>query len=52
MLGAFVAYFLSVAGLGYWWALLVAPIVVGSSGSRSSARDQALVLLDHLTDCC
>src|SRR5215469_5696917 len=30
MMGAFCAYFLlSVTGLGYWWALLLAPIVVG-----------------------
>src|SRR5260370_499023 len=30
MMGAFVAYFLlQWAGLGYWWALLLSPIVVG-----------------------
>src|SRR3990170_2255204 len=33
MMGAFVAYFcLQWAGLGYWWALLIAPIVVGAVG--------------------
>src|SRR5438128_6170730 len=33
MMGAFVAYFLlQWAGLGYWWALLVAPVVVGITG--------------------
>ena len=33
MLGAFVAYLLlNKLGVGYWWALLIAPIVVGASG--------------------
>src|SRR5438046_8821357 len=33
MMGAFCAYFLlSLTGLGYWWPLLVAPIVVGIFG--------------------
>ena len=33
MMGAFVAYFLlQWAGLGYWWALVLAPIVVGLIG--------------------
>src|SRR6185369_309729 len=33
MMGAFVAYFLlQWAGLGYWWALLAAPLVVGLVG--------------------
>src|SRR5215212_7942362 len=33
MLGAFCAWFLlEKAGLGYWWSLLVAPIVVGVTG--------------------
>ena len=33
MMGAFVAWFLlQYAGLGYWWALLIAPIVVGGLG--------------------
>ena len=33
MLGAFCAYFLlELAGVGYWWALLIAPVVVGITG--------------------
>src|SRR5579863_2354374 len=33
MMGAFVAYLLlNVLGLGYWWSLLIAPIVVGAFG--------------------
>ena len=33
MFGAFMAYLLlSKAGLGYWWALLVAPVAVGAVG--------------------
>ena len=33
MMGAFVAWFLlTKTGLGYWWALLVAPVVVGFTG--------------------
>ena len=33
MMGAFVAYFLlQWAGLGYWWALLIAPLAVGALG--------------------
>jgi branched-chain amino acid transport system permease protein len=33
MMGAFVAYFmLSGLGLGYWWALIAAPVVVGLFG--------------------
>ncbi|HEU5194792.1 MAG TPA: branched-chain amino acid ABC transporter permease [Methylomirabilota bacterium] len=50
MVGAFVAYFLlQWAGLGYWSALLVAPIVVGVVGiviERSMLR--WLYHLDHL----
>jgi branched-chain amino acid transport system permease protein len=50
MMGAFVAYFLlQWAGLGYWWALLVAPIVVALVGvvlERSMLR--WLYHLDHL----
>ena len=31
MMGAFVAYFLlQFAGLNYWWALILAPIIVGA----------------------
>ncbi|HAM55289.1 MAG TPA: branched-chain amino acid ABC transporter permease [Candidatus Rokubacteria bacterium] len=50
MMGAFAAYFLlHWAGLGYWWALLVAPVVVGLSGiviERALLR--RLYKLDHL----
>ena len=50
MMGAFVAYFLlQWAGLGYWWALLVAPVVVGVIGiliERSMLK--WLYHLDHL----
>jgi len=50
MMGAFVAYFLlQWAGLGYWWALLVAPIVVALVGTvleRTMLR--WLYHLDHL----
>jgi len=50
MMGAFAAYFLlHWAGLGYWWALLVAPVVVGLSGiviERAMLR--WLYRLDHL----
>ncbi|MFL5057147.1 MAG: branched-chain amino acid ABC transporter permease [Microvirga sp.] len=50
MMGAFVAYFLlQWAGLGYWAALLVAPVVVGLLGiviERAMLR--RLYQLDHL----
>jgi branched-chain amino acid transport system permease protein len=50
MMGAFVAYFLlQWAGLGYWWALLVAPLVVGVTGivlERTMLK--RLYQLDHL----
>jgi branched-chain amino acid transport system permease protein len=50
MLGAFVAIFLlQYLGLGYWWALLIAPLVVGASGiviERLFLR--WLYKLDHL----
>jgi branched-chain amino acid transport system permease protein len=50
MVGAFVAYFLlQWAGLGYWWALLIAPVVVGLLGvvlERTMIR--RLYQLDHL----
>src|SRR5262245_43785024 len=50
MMGAFVAYFLlQWAGLGYWGALVVAPIVVGLVGivlERSMLK--WLYRLDHL----
>ena len=50
MMGAFVAYFLlQWGGLGYWWALLVAPLVVGAVGillERTMLK--RLYTLDHL----
>jgi branched-chain amino acid transport system permease protein len=50
MMGAFVAYFLlQWVGLGYWWALLVAPLVVGLIGvvlERTMLK--RLYALDHL----
>ncbi|PYN43528.1 MAG: branched-chain amino acid ABC transporter permease [Candidatus Rokuibacteriota bacterium] len=50
MMGAFVAYFLlQWAGLGYWWALLIAPVVVGITGivlERTMLK--RLYQLDHL----
>jgi len=50
MMGAFVAWFLlEQAGIGYWWALLIAPLVVGLSGvviERLFLR--RLYHLDHL----
>ena len=50
MMGAFAAYFLlQWAGLGYWWALLVAPVVVGLSGILiERAMLRWLYRLDHL----
>src|SRR5436189_759365 len=33
MMGAFAAYFLlEYAGLGYWWAIIIAPLAVGATG--------------------
>ena len=50
MLGAFCAYFLlKLAGLSYWWALILAPIIVGVFGmllERTLLR--WLTGLDHL----
>src|SRR5713101_1918260 len=50
MMGAFVAYFLlQYAGLGYWWALLFSPIIVGLVGiviERTALK--RLYHLDHL----
>jgi branched-chain amino acid transport system permease protein len=50
MMGAFVAWFLLESfGLGYWWALLLAPLIVGVVGvliERSML--QWLYKLDHL----
>jgi branched-chain amino acid transport system permease protein len=50
MMGAFTAYFaLQWLGLGYWWALLIAPVVVGLFGivlERTMLK--RLYHLDHL----
>jgi branched-chain amino acid transport system permease protein len=50
MMGAFVAWFLlNKAGMGYWWALVVAPIAVGLFGviiERTMLK--RLYKLDHL----
>src|SRR5438874_12719822 len=50
MMGAFVAWFLlNKAGLGYWWALVIAPIAVGAFGviiERTMLKH--LYNLDHL----
>ena len=50
MMGAFVAYFLlQGVGLGYWWALLLAPIAVGILGVvLERLMLKRLYSLDHL----
>jgi branched-chain amino acid transport system permease protein len=50
MIGAFCAYFLlNIAGLGYWWALLLAPIIVGIFGMvLERTMLQWIAGLDHL----
>jgi len=50
MMGAFAAYFLlQWAGLGYWWALLLAPLVVGLLGMAMERLFlRWLYSLDHL----
>src|ERR1700741_3559801 len=50
MMGAFCAYFLlNLAGIGYWWALLLAPIAVGIFGMiLERTMLQWLAGLDHL----
>ena len=50
MMGAFVAWFLlHHLGLGYWWALIIAPIVVGAVGiAIERSMLQWLYKLDHL----
>jgi branched-chain amino acid transport system permease protein len=50
MMGAFVAWMmLNYAGIGYWWALLLAPIVVGISGIIiERVLISRLYSLDHL----
>ena len=50
MLGAFVAYLLlAKLGIGYWWALLITPLVVGASGVViERLMLSRLYKLDHL----
>ena len=50
MMGAFCAYFLlNLAGIGYWWALIIAPILVGIFGMiLERTMLQWLTGLDHL----
>ncbi len=50
MMGAFVAYFLlQYAGVGYWWALLLAPVAVGVVGVvLERYLLKRLYALDHL----
>src|SRR5215470_15371170 len=50
MMGAFAAYFLlQYAGLGYWWALLIAPVAVALFGiALERATLRHLYHLDHL----
>jgi branched-chain amino acid transport system permease protein len=50
MMGAFCAWFLlNKAGVGYWWALLLAPVVVGAIGILIERTMLArLYKLDHL----
>jgi branched-chain amino acid transport system permease protein len=50
MMGAFVAYLmLNKLGIGYWWALLITPIVVGATGVViERTMLSRLYKLDHL----
>jgi branched-chain amino acid transport system permease protein len=50
MMGAFVAYFLlQYAGVGYWWALLLAPVAIGVVGvALERFLLKRLYSLDHL----
>ena len=50
MMGAFVAYLLlNKLGIGYWWALLITPLVVGASGIViERLMLSRLYKLDHL----
>jgi branched-chain amino acid transport system permease protein len=50
MMGAFVAYFLAQkAGLGYWWSLILVPLIVGASGIViERLMLSRLYKLDHL----
>ena len=45
MLGAFAAFFLlQYAGLGYWWAIIIAPIVGGDHRHHHRAAVSAMAL--------
>src|SRR5260221_9654743 len=50
MMGAFCAYFLMTKlGIGYWWALLIAPVAVGIVGMAiERVRRARSYNLDHL----
>src|SRR5207344_92423 len=50
MMGAFCSYFLlQYAGVGYWWSLLIAPVVVGVTGMIiERTMLSRLYKLDHL----
>jgi branched-chain amino acid transport system permease protein len=50
MMGAFVAWMLlNFAGIGYWWALLLAPLIVGATGVLiEKTMISRLYKLDHL----
>ncbi len=50
MMGAFVAYFLlNLGGINYWWALILAPLIVGGFGIfLERTMLQWLTGLDHL----
>jgi branched-chain amino acid transport system permease protein len=50
MLGAFVAWLLlNKLGIGYWWALVIAPVVVGATGAIiERTMLSRLYKLDHL----
>jgi branched-chain amino acid transport system permease protein len=50
MMGAFCSYFLlQLAGVGYWWSLLLAPIAVGATGVViEKTMLSQLYKLDHL----
>jgi len=50
MMGAFCSYFLlQYAGVGYWWSLLLAPVIVGATGVIIERTMLArLYKLDHL----
>jgi branched-chain amino acid transport system permease protein len=50
MMGAFCAYFLlQLAGVGYWWSLVLAPIAVGATGIViEKTMLSRLYKLDHL----